>query len=531
VRRQGLRALVAGGRPEAERLAAALERSGVRVRRLDTGGPDADPSDADGVVASLLRDDAAERNDIIAVSGSELLAAATTVPELAGRLWAVAVGLPSDLELLAAVPPAVVDAARLARWVVCPSERTRSLIDAGAGSAAKRTVVLPLDSSGEPEAGVLDAAVSALLDRTFPAAPWGDRPRPLRVVIAGHALHFLEAVTEWLRGLPDVQLRIDHVTSFARHDEASSKQHLDWADTAVCEWASPVAAWYSRNKRPGQRLVVRLHRAELYSTWWHGIDIEAVDRVVCVSGHYAQLTHEITGWPAHKIVVIPNYVDAAVLDRPKLPGAPFALGMMGVTPRRKRLDLALDVLATLRARDPRFTLHVKSQFAWDLPWAWRDPEERSAAEQALHRVRGSELLADGVVFDAYGADVAAWLRSVGWVLSLSDDESFHLAPAEGMASGAVPLIRAWPGAQTIYDSRWIASAQDPAGTVQQLADRVLTATQDQTWEQLGHEARAQARASFDVVAVCERFGRVLVEDLPPHQERPRASARRAGTSP
>ncbi len=166
---------------------------------------------------------------------------------------------------------------------------------------------------------------------------------------------------------------------------------------------------------------------------------------------------ETTGWPAEKIVAIPNYVDSAVLDRPKLTGAPFTLGMVGVTPRRKRLDLALDVVERLRAADRRFSLHVKSQFAWDLPWAWRDPEERAATERALRRVRGLPALADGVVFDAYGPDVGAWLRKIGWVLSLSDDESFHLAPAEGMASGAVPLIRAWPGADTIYDQRWILS--------------------------------------------------------------------------
>ncbi|HYJ74299.1 MAG TPA: glycosyltransferase [Kineosporiaceae bacterium] len=460
-------------------------------------------------------EDDSERPRDIVVAASTDLPAAATAPGLAGRLWLPAVGLPSDLELLVAAPAALVDAAPLARWVLCPSERVRGLVDAGLAAVAKRTVVLPLGTEDEPGAGDLDAAVAALLDRTFPATPWPGRTRPLRVVVAGHALHFLDAITEWLRGVDDVELRIDHVTSFARHDEAASAAHVEWADTVLCEWASPVAAWYSRHKRPGQRLVVRLHRAELYSSWWHDIDIEAVDQVVCVSGHYARLTRETTGWPAEKVVVIPNYVDSAVLDRPKLAGAPFTLGMMGVTPRRKRLDLALDLTERLQAADPRFSLHVKSQFAWDLPWAWRDPEERAAAEQVLRRVRGVPALADGVVFDAYGPDVGAWLRKVGWVVSLSDDESFHLAPAEGMASGAVPLIRPWPGAETIYDRRWIASADEGAGLVEELADRVLAGARDGTWDALRSEAQRQARRSFDVVAVCERFARVLVEDLEP----------------
>ncbi len=524
--RAGLTALVAGpggadGAAVPE-LAAALRGAGVRVRDVPGGEPGT-------VLAALVAEDARDRADVVVVAGLPLLAATAAAPQaLSGRVWAVPTGLPSRLELLGAVPPALADVAPAARWVLCPDEETRSLLDAGVPASAKRTVVLPLQPGGDG----LDDAVRRLLDRTFAPAPWAARTRPLRVVVAGHALHFLAAVTEWLGGLPDVELRIDHVPSFSRQDEAASGEHAAWADTVVCEWASPVAAWYSRHKRPGQRLVVRLHRAELYSDWWKGIDIAAVDQVVCVSPQYARLTREITGWPADKVVVIPNYVDAAVLDRPKLPSAAFALGMMGVVPRRKRLDLGLDLLERLRASDPRFTLHVKSQMAWSVPWAWREPEERRAAEETLRRVRSSALLADGVVFDGYGPDVGAWLRKIGWVLSLSDDESFHLAPAEGMASGAVPVIRPWPGAETIYASRWIAGAgrgaqadgparadgraddrADGRAGVDAMAELVLAATREGRWDDLRARAREQV-AAFDVTAVCERFGRILVEDLP-----------------
>jgi glycosyltransferase involved in cell wall biosynthesis len=520
VRRDGLRALLVGTAPELARLADALRRAGVEVEVFDT-------------VENLVAHDAKSRGDLVVAAGPDRLAAAAVVPGLSGRLWAVAVGLPPDAELLAAVPDAVVDAAEHARWLICPSERVRGLVGAALGAAVRRSVVLPLGAPSVNGDGDLDAALVALLDRTFPAKPWPGRARPLRVVVAGHALHFLAAITEWLRGVDDVELRVDHVESFARHDEAASRALVAWADTVLCEWASPVAAWYSRNKRPGQRLVVRLHRAELYSAWWRDIEIDAVDQVVCVSRHYARVTRETTGWPAEKIVVIPNYVDGAVLDRPKLVGAPFTLGMIGVTPRRKRLDLALDLVERLRAADPRFSLHVKSQLAWDLPWAWRDTEERAATDEALRRLRSVPALADGVVLDEYGPDVGSWLRKVGWVVSLSDDESFHLAPAEGMASGAVPLIRPWPGSETIYDAQWIAGAEDGAALVEDLTDRVLRATRDGTWDRLRLEAQRQARASFDVTSVCQRFARILVEDLEPPgaQSSPSASPSRASMSP
>src|SRR6516165_9599881 len=92
---------------------------------------------------------------------------------------------------------------------------------------------------------------------------------------------------------------------------------------------------------------------------------------------------------------------------------------------------------------------------WELWWVWQNPAERDHYTAALRRVQRSPLLRDAVVFDDAGPDVPAWLRRIGFVLSTSDDESFHVAPAEGMASRAVPVIRHWPGAETIYDTRWL----------------------------------------------------------------------------
>jgi glycosyltransferase involved in cell wall biosynthesis len=178
-------------------------------------------------------------------------------------------------------------------------------------------------------------------------------------------------------------------------------------------------------------------------------------------------------------------------------------------PRRKRLDLALDVLERLRVQDARFTLFVKTRHAWEVPHVWREEEERTAYEQALRRVRVTPLLADGVVFDSYGADIGGWLRRIGWVLSTSDDESFHLAPAEGMASGAVPVVRNWPGAATVYGAEWICASVD------EMVTRIATAVADGTWTGLGRRAEQEAGAAFDTGTVLQRFADVLVANLPP----------------
>ncbi len=71
----------------------------------------------------------------------------------------------------------------------------------------------------------------------------------------------------------------------ARHPRPGGQPELaEWADVIVCEWCGPNAVWYSewlkRNGRPDQRLVVRLHRFELYGAWPGRLDIDAIDQVV-----------------------------------------------------------------------------------------------------------------------------------------------------------------------------------------------------------------------------------------------------------
>ena len=364
----------------------------------------------------------------------------------------------------------------------------------------------------------MEAAAERLrdvLDRTFPAAPAALEAatqaagRPLRVVVASHDLKFFTRIQEHLAELPGVELRLDHWEALSVHDVATSEAMAAWADVVICEWAGPNLVWYSRHKRQGQRLIVRLHRFELEAGWLGDVRSDAIDQVVCVSPHYAQLTAAKTEWPAERIVVIPNWVDVDQFDRPKLAGAEFTLGMIGISPHRKRPDLGVEILARLRRRDRRYRLAIKSKMPWDYWWIWRKPEERVETERLFHRLHDDPVVAGAVTFDGFGGDVAGWLRRVGWVLSTSDDESFHLAPAEGMASGAVPALLPWPGADTIYDTRWIHA--DPGA----VADAIHEVTASGNWEAARVFAREQVQASFPLEAVCQTWARILVEDLSP----------------
>jgi glycosyltransferase involved in cell wall biosynthesis len=379
------------------------------------------------------------------------------------------------------------------------------------GRAAER---FTLDRAAERLRGYLSAAVPRVGQRSdgpaeSPGRAGAAPARKLRVVIAGHDLKFFAPLLSYLRLQPDLEVRIDRWAALGKHDAAASKELAAWADVVVCEWCGPNAVWYSRHKRRGSRLLVRLHRFELRSPYPGQVKIGAVNQVVCVSRHYARLTREYTGWPEAKVATVPNAIDVAQLDRPKLDGAWSHLGLLGMTPSRKRLDLALDVLEELRREDDRYLLFVKSGMPWEHWWVWQNPAEREHYANALRRVQRSPLLRGAVVFDDAGPDVAAWLRRVGFVLSTSDDESFHVAPAEGMASRAVPVLRHWPGAETIYDMRWIhRGPTEMAAAVMALAD-------EGDWRAAGGDAHAQATAAFNLARVCEAWHGLLSADLEP----------------
>ena len=78
-----------------------------------------------------------------------------------------------------------------------------------------------------------------------------------------------------------------------------------------------------------------------------------------------------------------------------------------------------------------------------------------------------------------------------------------------MASRAVPVIRHWPGAETIYDTRWI--HRGPA----EMAAAIAALDDEAGWRRAGDEAHAQAAAAFNLPRVCEAWRDLLTTDLDP----------------
>jgi len=312
-------------------------------------------------------------------------------------------------------------------------------------------------------------------------------PAPTRVLVAGHDLKFTAPIREAIAA-SGATLAEDVWKSHTEHDERASRAILEQADVILCEWCLGNAAWYSRNKRPDQRLVVRMHRMEVYTDHPAAVNIDNVDRVVCVSQHIADEAIRRFGWDPAKLRVIPNSVDIDRFRLHKGDDSRFTLAMIGYVPRRKRLDRALDVLEELRRSEPRFRLLLIGHPPSEFDWVFARPEEVEFFRAAFARVQESQLLRGAVEFLPFSDGLPDLFRRVGFVLSTSDSEGHQVALAEGAASGAIPVILDRPGAADQYPRRWIhpTAAQAAAAVValgqdEWRSEQILAADHASSW--------------------------------------------------
>lgn len=348
--------------------------------------------------------------------------------------------------------------------------------------------------------------LAPFFERAAPSHSAPSGKKTLKVLVVSHDLKFFTRIQDHLAALEAVELRVDAWREIGEHDVAESERLLAWADVIICEWCANNAIWYSQRKRPEQRMIVRLHRFELFRRYPHHVKLENVEKVVFVGDHYRDEGLEKLGWPEEKLVVVPNWVDTRLLDRPKVEGAFFNLGMIGIAPMRKRLDRAVEVLAKVRAVDPRFSLYVKTKLPWRYPWIWGQPDEQAHYRDIFRRTNADPLLRGAVHYDGFGPDVASWLRKIGFVLSTSDDESFHLAPAEGMASRALPLLFPWPGADRIYESDWVYEDEDA------MAEAILSQLERGDFAERAEQVRTYVEQHYSVEKVCSDWADLVLGD-------------------
>ncbi|NTV83023.1 MAG: glycosyltransferase, partial [Bacteroidales bacterium] len=269
------------------------------------------------------------------------------------------------------------------------------------------------------------------------------------VLFIGHDLKFINHIIDHFKSKVDYSVDVMTYPGHAFTPTENFQLKLPYFDIIFCEWGLGNLKWFSHNKYPGQKLVTRIHAQEFSTSYLAETRWENVDKIIFVG---PAMMEKFTGlYPelSSKCQVVYNLIDTRSLNLEKEKECMFNLGLLGMLPKIKSPHLALEILLKLRKSDQRYKLYIKSKRPEELAWLWKRPEEQEYYAEFYNQVEKMGLQ-DAVIFEPHGNDVGEWFRKIGFILSTSESEAFHMSVAEGMASGAIPVIRNWEGAKALY---------------------------------------------------------------------------------
>ena len=288
--------------------------------------------------------------------------------------------------------------------------------------------------------------------------------------------------------------------------ESVFREHLDWADVVFVEWCTALAALLTQVDPGDARVVVRMHSYEAFTLWPHLMDMGRVDDMVFVSEHLRDLAVaaipglQEAGGP--RLHVITNAVDLQRCVLPKHEDARFTLGLVGASKMVKDPRWAIAVLRELRKRDERYRLVL-------VRGTLEEPTEAARSYVEAFQRDLAELEPVGAVTVlGHTDDVPGTLQDIGVAISASARESFHIGFVEGVASGAVPVVRDWPffpgATRKLFPADWVVDGPEAA------AERILSLTQDEAvWRAAATDAAQHVLEKWDWSVVSQEFDRLL----------------------
>ena len=287
--------------------------------------------------------------------------------------------------------------------------------------------------------------ISSIKEFTFSTSP-------KTLLVAGHDLKFAQPIMKTLEEM-GIEILVDQWKNHNKFDAEVSTALLKQADAVWCEWALGNVVWYSQNIPAGTPLFVRYHLQERNYEYLRDSDQNKISNISFVCEHYHQNAHDIGQIEANvPTSVIPNTMK--IKPRTVRKNNNFAIGMVGIVPARKRLDLAIDLLEELRQLDTRYQLKIVGKQPEDYAWLMKREAEREYYDKVYTRLHHNELINDSVEFLGFVEDIGDFYGSVGHVISTSDFESFHLTLADGPLQGAAAHTLEWKGADMIYTDLW-----------------------------------------------------------------------------
>lgn len=278
----------------------------------------------------------------------------------------------------------------------------------------------------------------------MPAASMGERPPRLAFLQLRGLDHFLPDLAAGLAASGALEVR-----RFTVSGPDALEAALAWTDDPARDalWFEfcwpPFPDLIARTGFGGRRVILRVHRIEAYEAphvarcpW------EKVTDCVVVSEDMARIVLQAAPRLERttRLHVVHNGVDLARFAPAATPPDPFRIGWCGSMIPRKNPTLALEILARLRAEDPRWRLHIAAS------------QGERLVQDAVLRLVPRLGLGGAVRFDGRvpAAAMPAWHARNAVLLSTSLHESFGYAIAEAAAVGCDLAVLDHRGAEEFW---------------------------------------------------------------------------------
>ncbi|MCM1989297.1 glycosyltransferase [Oceanirhabdus seepicola] len=332
-----------------------------------------------------------------------------------------------------------------------------------------------------------------------------EKNNKIKLLFAGHDLKFAKMLIEYFKSKKNYEVKIDLWKGHNQHNEELSYKCLKWADVIVCEWGLGNSVWYSNHKRKNQVLIVRMHLQELKTKYPFKFNMKNINRIITVGPKIARDLKSKFKIPDSKLSIIYNLIDSEKLNSNKTKDCKYNLGLLGCCPSRKRLDKALDIFEKLWSKDKKYKLYIKGKHPKEYSWLWKKKDEKEFYESVFKRINDSKWK-DSVIFEPWSSDVFNWFSKIGFILSVSDFESFHLAVAEGMASGSIPIIYNWEGANELYPRKFVFKNNEEAALL------IHNIGKDNGLNSLQKYVVKFARGRFDKKIICSKWEEIIKKE-------------------
>lgn len=235
---------------------------------------------------------------------------------------------------------------------------------------------------------------------------------------------------------PQIQSQ-DEFVQFAAQMRDSDVNFIDWCDPYVAEAAKGLKTC---------KIICRLHSYEYFDGMMDHVNWQNVDRLIFVNHSISELTKYRTFIDPKKIKVIYHGIDLEkfkIKDGKKKTGK---VGIAGFINFKKDPSIALACFDSIHRVCPDLTFH----------WVGEHQDLR----HHLNFIHMSGKLPFKLYMEPWSKDMNKWYEDKDYILSSSIFETCHLSILEGMASGVLPLVRMWRGADYIYPSHSLFTSPD-----------------------------------------------------------------------